>query len=357
MALEPVDVDSSSSINKFVILLHFLSLEFKTHSTHIRNWLNGYYSPHDQRTSFADCASSYSIEIEEIGSPYALKFDQERHGIFTKFCLANAHCYFEDGVFYSSATGEFAHQIEIDVINRTMRANIGGEFIESEESFIYNVIRDVLGKLLLPLNRLMSMHGAVVTDGTRTIFLAGDKGMGKSTIALKMMESGYRILSDDSPLFTFVNGKTLALSSLDELSVTENTLKLFPRLAEFVSRQREISGKYFVSRSALDQSKVAFGPLPITDFIQLNRGDCEQPKLTEMNKNVVTGELIREFMTIFSQQITLSSDPKFFKQVTQFIFDTTSSLLIDARAYRLDYANRDLEQIPELIGSATGIAR
>jgi hypothetical protein len=354
MALEPVDVNYSSSINKFVILLHFLSLDFKTHSTRIHNWLNSYYSPHDQRAFFTDYESSYSVEIEEIGSPNALKFDQERHGIFTKFCLANAHCYYENGVFYSSATGEFAHQIEIDIRNRTMRANIGGEFIESEESFIYNVVRDVLGKLLLPLNKLMSMHGAVVTDGTRTIFLAGDKGMGKSTIALKMMESGYRILSDDSPLFTFINGKTLALSSLDELSVTENTLKLFPRLAEFVSRQREISGKYFVSRSALDQSKLAFGPLPITDFIQLNRGACDQPRLTEMNKNLVTGELIREFMSIFNQQITLPSDPKFFKRVTQFIFDTTSSLLIDARVYKLDYDNRDLDRIPDLIGSTTG---
>jgi hypothetical protein len=203
----------------------------------------------------------------------------------------------------------------------------------------------------------MMMHGAVVTDGKNTTFLAGDKGMGKSTIALKMVESGYKILSDDSPLFTFVEGKTLALSSLDELSVTENTLKLFPQFVDSVSRQREISGKYFVSRAALGPTKLASGPYPITHFIQLNRGACDQPALTETNKTRVTGELLREFMSIFNQRIVLSSDAQFFKNVTRFIFDTTSSLLVDARSYRLDYDNRDLDRIPELIESTAAIQR
>lgn len=348
---------NNEGVNESEILLHFLSLNLRTHSNRIQKWLNSYYSSHDQRESFEQYACSYTLEIEEMGSAHELQMVNDRRGVFTKFCLANAHCFYSDGVFYSSAQGQFAHRIEIDIVKRSLRANIGGEFIESEESFIYNVMRDVLAKLLLPVNKLMSMHGAVVTNGPRTIFLAGDKGMGKSTIALKMLESGYRILSDDSPLFTVVDGKTVVLSSLDELSVTTNTLRLFPHLTEFVSRKREISGKFFVSRKALGESSLDYGPLPITDFIQLKRGICERPALTEVNKNRVTGELIKEFMSIFSPQITLECDPMYFKRATRFIFDTTSSMLIDARAYELCYDDRDLDTIPQLINSPAGAGR
>jgi len=357
MHLKPVESSCDKSVYEFEILLHFLSLEVKTHSQRIHKWLTSYYSPYDQRDFFSNYSASYKLELEEIGSVFAHDLEPSGEGVFTKFCLANSHCHYADGVFYSKGEGQFAHQIEIDVRRRSTRANIGGEFIESEESFIYNVMRDVLGKLLLPLNNLMSMHGAVVTNGSRTIFLAGDKGMGKSTISLKLLENGYRILSDDSPLFTFIDGRTLVLSSLDELSVTTNTLKLFPSLNEFVSRQREISGKHFVSRSALGKEKVASGPLPITDFIELKRGPCQQPSLTEVSKNKVTGDLIREFMSIFGPQITLTSDPKLFKRATKFIFDTTSAMLLEARAFELRYDDQDLEKIPELIASTTGGAR
>lgn len=356
MHLEPVET-SDTKAYKFEILLHFLALEVTTHSRLIHKWLKSYYSSFDQRDCFGTYSASYKLALEEVGSDFALNMGPSRQGVFTKFCLANAHCYYTDGVFYSEGSGQFEHQIEIDVSRRLLRANLGGEFIESEESFIYNVMRDVLGKLLLPLNNLMSMHGAVVTNGSRTIFLAGDKGMGKSTVSLKLLENGYRILSDDSPLFTFTEGRTLVLSSLDELSVTTNTLRLFPSLTEFVSRQREISGKHFLSRLALGEDKIACGPLPVTDFIELKRGPCQQPSLIEVSKNKVTGDLIREFMSIFGPQIRLSSDPNFFKRATKFIFDTTSSMLLDARAFELHYDDRDLNKIPELIASTRGGAR
>lgn len=338
---------------QFTICLHFFELNISTHSARIALWLKSYFKSLDQSNRFSGMRSSFEFELEEVGSPQELNIENANNAIFAKFTLGNAHCFYDRGVFFSNDSGRYAHNIAIDLVNRRMRANIGGEFIESEESFIYNVMRDVLGKVILPSSSLLMLHGSVVTDGNQTIFFAGDKGMGKSTVALQMAHNGYRVLSDDSPLITYMNKRTQVLSSLDDLSVTENTLKLFPSLGTAVSRQREISGKYFVSRDLLASQLLASGPEEVTDFIMLDRRECKRPSLVPQSRVTTSGDLVKEFMSLTSRSIVHPTDAAYFNKIMQFTFDALSQMISRARVFRLQYYNDHLESIPQLLRGLT----
>jgi len=335
-------------MNTLKITLHFLTLEISTHSTQFYDWLKAHYQSFDQSDKFPDKAQSYSIYIEEIDSPQALSV-RPVNGIFAKFCLLNAHCYYQDGVFTSAQKTESAHQCEVDTITRTVKMNLGGHFAQSEESFIYNVMRDLLKKIILPTSGLLNLHAAVVAGHGTVICLAGDKGMGKSTIALKLMQAGYSILSDDSPLFTSDGASTYALSSLDELSVTDNTLRLFPELAPCVVRQRDISGKYFVSRSMLASAQV-YGPLKITHFIELKRAEPGRAELRSRPRTMVTGDLLREVMSLFPNFEHPRSG--FFAGVNNFQFEAISQVVADAECYTLSYSSSHLDQLPDLFANS-----
>ncbi|HEY9716931.1 MAG TPA: hypothetical protein V6C69_05660, partial [Trichormus sp.] len=156
------------------------------------------------------------------------------------------------------------------------------------------------------------------------------------------------------PLITHVNGRTQVLSSLDELSVTENTLKLFPELSASVSRQREISGKFFVSRDLLAPQLLASGPLEITDFITLDRRPCTSPRLLPQSRVTTSGELVKEFMSIIPRSIVHPADSTYFNRLMQFTFDALSQMISGARVFRLEYYNEHLESIPQLLRDHSG---
>lgn len=329
--------------------LHFLQLDVTTHSERLYHWVTEHYSSLNQTHLFPEHSARFTVELEEIGSEHELDIPSAVDGTFTNFGLVSARCYFENGAFYSHDTGKYAHAVEVNVETNRMRANVGGDLIAFEESFIYNVFRDVLRKLIFPLNRLFSLHGSAVTDGARTILFCGESGSGKSTLALKMREQGFRILSDDRPVFTTYGGSTLLLSSLDELSVTDNTLRLFPHLQARISRRREVSGKFFINRKTLGDENFDNGPHVVTDYVILNRGEFAEAQLLELDKMKTAGDLIKENMFFFSSKIQSASKPDIFKQTTNFMFSTMTQLFEHARVYELRYSNSHLNQIHDIL--------
>jgi len=327
------------------ITLHFLTLEVFSHSETINTWIKSYYKSFDQSERFVDRGQLYTIHIEEIDSEHELDI-KTVDSVFAKFCLLNTHCYYNNGVFSSSSA---VHRIEVDTVARRVKINLKGDLVTSEETFIYNVMRDLLGKVILPLCGLVTLHASVVVRDRIAICFSGDKGMGKSTLALKLMQNGFSVLSDDSPLFASMNGNAYALSSLDELSVTENTLKLFSELVNCVGRQRDVSGKYFVSRSLLDDDKLAYGPAVLTHFIQLDRRDTEGKAILEpKDRTLVAAEILRETMSLFPNSWHHPL-PRFFEKANQMQFETLSQIVADAKCFSLSYSNNHFDEIPQLI--------
>ncbi|MBS1952670.1 MAG: hypothetical protein JST89_00645 [Cyanobacteria bacterium SZAS-4] len=343
------------ALSRHSLALEDLQIDFLTHNDSFHGWLSSYYAaPSAERgtDNSAKALTNYSITLEALGSPNQLQMPIAKDGLFTKFCLiADAHCYFKDGKFTSEAEGELAHQLEIDVQARTVKGNIGGVFLESEESFIYIVVRDILRRLVLPLSGLVMLHGSVVTRGDQTIFFAGDKAMGKSTIALEMLKHGYKIISDDSPIAAFTTGGAHVLSGKDQLSVTGNTLKLFPELEDCVSRQRDVSGKYFLDRAKLGNTRVTAEPRKITNFVQLNRGAYEQPTFLPLDKGIASANLMKEFMPLFRKEITLEKDARFFRDINQTMFQILSCLLAGASAHELRYSDNHRSELPALLAT------
>lgn len=333
---------------RHAIALEDLRIDFLTHNPLFERWLSSYY---EARSDF-NISDGYTITLEALNSPHEITLDSARDGLFTKFCLiADAHCYFKDGKFTSEAQGELAHQLEVNVNERTVRGNLGGVFLESEESFIYVVVRDILRRLVLPLSGYVMLHGSVVTRGEQTIFFAGDKAMGKSTIALEMMRHGYKIISDDSPIASLTARGAHVLSGRDQLSVTQNTLKLFPELQDCVSRQRDVSGKYFLDRKQLSDTRVTTEAREITHFVQLNRGAYEECSLTPIDKGLASANLIREFMPLFRKELSIEENQKFFRDVNQNLFQILGCLLSGAKSFELKYSDRHRTEVPALLSA------
>ncbi|MBI2809749.1 MAG: hypothetical protein HYX67_02805 [Candidatus Melainabacteria bacterium] len=332
------------------IALEDLHIDFFTHNQSFHSWLSSYYEPHlnsDQDSSSSLPENDYSITLEALGSPHELTLPEIKESLFTKFCLiADSHCYFRDGKFTSRAEGEL---LEIDVNARTVRGNLGGVFLESEESFIYVVVRDILRRLVLPLSGYVMLHGSVVTRGDQTIFFAGDKAMGKSTVALEMLKHGYKIISDDSPIAALTAGGAHVLSGRDQLSVTANTLRLFPELQDCVSRQRDVSGKYFLDRNKLGSARVTSEARRITDFVQLNRGAHEKCVLKPIDKGIASANLVREFMPLFRKELALEKNAFFFRDKNQIMFQILSCLLSGARAHELNYSDAHRSELPAIL--------
>ncbi len=359
---------SNLTLSRHSIALEDLHIDFLTHNETFHDWLSSYYEPRNsigteansndtdaEATSQSKSGKSgtgYLVTLEALGTPDAISLPEMKDALFTKFCLiADAHCYFADGKFMSRAEGELAHQLEIDVIARTVRGNLGGVFLESEESFIYVVVRDILRRLVLPLSGYVMLHGSVVTRGEQTIFFAGDKAMGKSTIALEMLKHGYKIISDDSPIAGLTAGGAHVLSGRDQLSVTDNTLQLFPELQDCVSRQRDVSGKYFLDRCKLGATRVTAEARRITDFVQLNRGSFEKPALKQIDKGIASANLVREFMPLFRKELAVKQETNFFRDKNQIMFQILSCLLSGASAHELKYNDEHRSELPAMLSA------
>ena len=170
--------------------------------------------------------------------PQAAQIHPPARGVFAETNLCNGRCYYEAGRFYSANHGEYWHEMDYDLNTHTIRANLAGKYFDSGQAVISNMIRPILQSFALPFYKLKTLHGAVVHKDGRTIFLSGPGGMGKTTTAVQLMLAGYDLLSDDGPFFFIDSGNAYALSSLDYLHLTENTLRLFPELRTHVDRSK-----------------------------------------------------------------------------------------------------------------------
>lgn len=287
------------------LLLHLppLTVEVITDSDRLLKWIENYYSSAPLPRAGSSAESTVlpvRCLLEELGSTEQLKVQMAPStALAGSIALCGAPCHYADGNFYSQATGNLAHAFHMDISSSIVRANLGGALLECQETFIYNFMRDVFRKFIFPLNRLTMLHGAVVQRGPHAIFLSGDKGMGKSTTAMMLLEHGFSLISDDSPTVAQQNGFSLVYSSCDELSVTENTLELLPVFRQWLGNKRMVSGKYFLRRRALPADMLNPGPVQISHLILLRRGPYSSVSVQEATRAEAIYELLKEAMLIF----------------------------------------------------------
>ncbi|MCW2991566.1 MAG: hypothetical protein JWM73_2160, partial [Solirubrobacterales bacterium] len=261
------------------MVLHSLNIDIRSASFDLGGALEQLYVSNDLRAELPGHAATLTLQVERAGSGHALDVVpiDARSGVFAEHNLSGCPAFYADGRFY--ARGADGLEIEYDLVAHAVRANVGGRRAGDARMVAIHVVRGILQSFLLPFYGLHAAHGAVVSDGERTVMLTGRGGAGKTTAALYLQHHGFELLSDDAPLFVAAGGEALALSSLDYHHVTPATVELLPWLAEHVIGETDIRGKLAVSQSGLQPGDGWRRPRRVTHVVELHRGPVAAPRL------------------------------------------------------------------------------
>lgn len=332
------------------LLMHFVRLDIESHCGNVHQWIHQYYQSFAQASTFQD-PFSWTFAVEESGSAHEFQFD---HTLTGGHCLnldlagMQLQCSINDKIV-GRGQGQFPSAVEIDFATRTVKANIAGDLAKFSDCFVYGLFRTILRLFVMPASGVFMPHGAMVTKQGRTFFLAGASGTGKSTTSLQLLQHGFSIISDDSPLVCLSDGRAYALSSLDDFCILENVLGLLPVLRAHVSGQRESSGKLRVSRSCMDDSLqwLANVPAAITDVIILSRANLDVPRILEVTRQDA-------MVAMLNESFTLSSSPSPAAHACSLqardvgVFDIISRVIMGVRAYKLEFSENCCDGLPAL---------
>src|SRR5581483_3243880 len=83
-----------------------------------------------------------------------------------------------------------------------------------------------------------SLHAAALSVDDRCILLAGTAGAGKSTLTVALLRAGLSFLSDDLVFLKHSAAGIQALAFPEEIDVTDETIRLFPELADLLKLQQ-----------------------------------------------------------------------------------------------------------------------
>lgn len=331
------------------LLMHFVALNIESHSGKLQTWLHQYYRSFAQADSF-HAQHTWTLALEESGSAHEFQFDD---GLPNLHCLdlyiagLQLHCSANQKII-GRGQGPFPSAIEIDLANKTVKANINQHVAAFSDSFAYGFFRSLLRLFILPSSGVFMPHGAIVTKQGRTIFLSGESGAGKSTTSLQLLQHGFSIISDDSPLICLSAGTPYALSSLDDFCVSENVLELLPALRVHVSGQRESSGKLRLDRSCMEESLQVLANVPsaITDFIVLSRTDIDQPRISPLSRPEAMVAMLNQalaFSSVPSAAHTCSLQARDAR-----VFDIISRVIGSVCPYKLEFSEQRYAGLPAL---------
>lgn len=126
--------------------------------------------------------------------------------------------------------------ITVDLRHQRLNGVVTRNILEA-----YGAFEDVLMICLAPLYRRQGwfpLHAfAALTTTGRAALIAGQIGSGKTTTGLALLEAGWKLLSNDSPLLAMKNSKVWALAYPGQLSAFDDSLARFERLKQLILDQ------------------------------------------------------------------------------------------------------------------------
>lgn len=123
--------------------------------------------------------------------------------------------------------------VTVDLANSRLDGAVTQQCLEA-----YGVFEDVLMITLAPLYRRrgwfpLHAFAALAPDG-RAALITGDIGSGKTTTGLALLNAGWKLLSNDSPLLQLVDGRVEVLAYPGQLSAFDDSLARFVHLKRFI---------------------------------------------------------------------------------------------------------------------------
>jgi hypothetical protein len=328
--------------------LHVLGLDVVTRDAAFCEWIDRLYVSNDLRGALPTRASSLTLRIERADDRDAPIPEAPPGAAFAEMTMCTAPCYYARGRFFSASDSPYWHRMDYDLDSRTIRASIGGIYLTRPQAVVSNLLRPILQSFLLPFHGLKTLHGAIVSKGGHTIFLMGSGGSGKSTTTAQLMRDGYDLISDDGPFFTIDGTAAIAMSSLDFLHVTKNTLDMFPELEPHVVGVMDHRDKFAVHRAGLQRGDAWQRPLLVDTIVRLRRGPVNRPVVRTYDKRALMRDLFNETMIVFRPSVFRDRAP-LFKAYSDFIFEVVAGVVRDAHAVELEFADHHLRDLPAII--------
>ncbi|MCA9795416.1 MAG: hypothetical protein KC910_26595 [Candidatus Eremiobacteraeota bacterium] len=174
---------------------------------------------------------------------------------------------------------------------------------------------------------MRALHGALLQRGGRGLLLYGPGGIGKSTMALRLVEAGWELLADDSPIFYLDGDRPVGVASLQVPMVTRRTLELLPCCSRYLREGGDINGK-----RPLDIPRSSRA-VEVAHLVRL-LPESDQPASLEPRPTSHTlDELLRESMLLFRK---VPPQPEL-DEASSFVFSLLTSLVARARSWALHY--------------------
>ncbi|MFQ5612737.1 MAG: hypothetical protein ACE5H9_11455 [Anaerolineae bacterium] len=128
--------------------------------------------------------------------------------------------------------------VEVDLSTNRLTGQVTQRCLD-----VYGAFEDVMMISLAPLYRRrgwfpLHAFAALAPDG-RAALITGEMGSGKTTSGLSLLDAGWKLLSNDSPLLTLQKGRVAVLAYPGRLSAFDDSLARFENLKRFIPPQTE----------------------------------------------------------------------------------------------------------------------
>ncbi len=143
-----------------------------------------------------------------------------------------------------------------------------------EHRFLSTVEEKIANSVISSLTDYLWIHGACLAKGTKTVFLVGPSGFGKTTTALALVGRGYELLTDDVVLLSLAEKTVVPFPRCPK--VRGDAIERLGRSGMDLRREAELIGRYVIlparhfqysnRRPARDETKVFFltrGRMPV----------------------------------------------------------------------------------------------
>ncbi|MBY0405564.1 MAG: hypothetical protein K2X66_16800 [Cyanobacteria bacterium] len=258
---------------------------------------------------------------------------------------------YHQGRFYSYLdTPNHSHEVCIDLNQNNIWIRYGSQF-EDDLYSLYPVLRVLLDVLVYPLLGLKGFHGAGLAMNGHGIILIGDSGAGKFTAALSLLPHGFKLLSDDTPLFGFQDNHLFLHGAIDAPRVWGNTFKVLPFLKPYALEIETYTEKKILNRREMPSNWFEMRPIPLKHYIQLNRvsdAQLTEPFLKPLSKIPLLQAHLQKSLNIFKDPQMLQDLPCL-KTYSKFVFQAASALVSQPQCYELTYRNDHLERLPQML--------
>ena len=263
--------------------------------------------------------------------------------VFAETNLCGGRCYYADGALVAVVDGDYPLRLEYDLEARACRAQLSRRFRADPQAVIGRVVRPLLQSFLLPFVRLKPLHAAALARAGRASCSPAppprQDDRGDSARARRLP-----LLSDDGPLVTtHARAGAAVVARLRAPSTARWRCFRTSRAGRGRTRSpAEVRGR----AGAFPYRRRLAPPVRLPPASNCTGAPTAQPSLVALDRAAAFAGLVRDGMIVFRRHVF--RQPRF-AGYSAWTLECLAAVAAGARAFRLDYADRHLPQLPQLL--------